>query len=196
MATNTSAPWAEPVLLTTEDLAALPDDTWRYELVEGRLVRMPPTGFEHSDVGWNLLAALGGFVDSHGLGRVTLPETGFVISRPGEPDTVLAPDIAFVSAARAPEPGSPDWIGFPRLAPDLVVEIASPSQRQPDLAAKALLWLRAGARLVWVIWPRERHVDIWKHGLDVPDAILTEGDQLDGGEILPGFTFPVAHLFR
>ncbi len=138
--------WNEPVAATegratAEDLMARTDDPWRYELVQGRLVRMPPTGYEHGTVALNLLRAIDRFVEANGLGSVSPPETGFLVSHPGEPHTVLAPDLAFVAAARTPVRGSPDWKGFPRLAPDLVVEIASPGQGRPELAAKARLWL-------------------------------------------------------
>jgi Uma2 family endonuclease len=201
MLSDASAPWAEPVAATeagatAEDLIARADDTWRFELVQGRLVRMPPTGYEHGNVALNLLRAVDGFVEANGLGSVSPPETGFLLSRRGEPDTVLAPDLAFVSAARTPVRGSPDWKGFPRLAPDLVVEIASPSQGQLELAAKARLWLSAGVRLVWIVWPVIHQIDVWQPGADEPAYALEETDQLEGGDVLPGFTCPVARLFR
>ena len=193
MAPDVLAPWAEPVLLTADDLLAHADHPWRYELVEGRLVRMPPTGYEHGNVALNLLRAIDTAVRD--LGRVSPPETGFLVSRPGEPDTVLAPDLAFISAARIPQPGSRDWKGFPRLAPDLVVEIALPTQRPPELAVKARRWLAAGVRLVWVVWHATRQVDAWHPGSDVPSVTLDEMGELDGHEVLPGFTYPVAELF-
>jgi len=201
MLRDASAPWAEPVAATetgatAEDLIARAGDTWRYELVQGKLVRMPPTGYEHGNVALNLLRAVDGFVEANGLGRVSPPETGFLVSRPGEPDTVLAPDLAFVSAARTPVRGSLDWKGFPRLAPDLVVEIASPSQGQPELAAKARVWLKAGVRLVWIVWPVIHRVDVWQPGVDEPTDTLEDTDQLEGGDVLPGFTCAVARLFR
>ena len=201
MLSDASAPWAEPVAATeagatAEDLIARADDTWRYELVQGKLVRMPPTGYEHGHVALNLLRAVDGFVEANGLGSVSPPETGFLLSRPDEPDTVLAPDLAFVSAARTPVRGSPDWKGFPRLVPDLVVEIASPSQGQPELAAKARVWLSAGVRLVWIVWPVIRRVDVWQPGSDEPAYTLEETDQLEGGDVLPGFTCAVDRLFR
>jgi Uma2 family endonuclease len=193
MLPDTVAPWAEMVLDTADDLSALRDDAWRYELVQGRLVRMPPTNYEHSHVGMKLLVALHSFAELHGLGEVTMAETGFLLSRPNEPDTVLAPDIAFLSASRVPTPGSPDWKGFPRLAPDLVVEIASPSQGRSEMAVKTRLWLAAGVRQVWVVWPAARQVDVWEPDRDTPTS-LTDRDQLDGGSVLPGFTCPLAHI--
>lgn len=185
----------EPALLTAEDLMALPDGAWRYQLIRGRLVRMSPTSFEHSDVCGTLYVALRNFVDGRGLGRVSLPETGYLVSHPGEPDTVLAPDLAFVAASRAPARGSADWKGFPRLAPDLVVEVASPSQHRPEMPAKARLWLSVGTRLVWVVRPQAREVDIWRLGADTPLATIGAGSNLDGEDVLPGFVLPVARLF-
>ena len=195
MPPDTLAPWADTVLLSAEDLMARADDSWRYELVEGRLVRMPPSGYEHSNVAGNLFMALRSFVDAYELGTVTLPETGFLLSRPDEPDTVLAPDLAFVSAARVPVRGSQDWKGFPRLAPDLIVEIASPGQGRREMAAKARVWLRAGVRLVWVVWPATHQVDVWQMEADAPAVTVEETEQLEGGEILPGFVYPVARPF-
>src|SRR5579864_8519757 len=101
---ETLAPWAEPVLMTAEELLRLPDDEWRYELVEGRLVRMSPTGGRHGRIVMALLRAVDRFVEEQRLGEVIPPETGFCISPEGGPDTVLAPDLAFVRAGREPDP--------------------------------------------------------------------------------------------
>ena len=188
-------PWAEPVLLTADDLKALPENVWRYELVHGRLVRMPPTGFQHGTIGSRLVSALENFVDAHALGRVTAAETGFLLSQPDEPDTVLAPDVAFISADRVPTPDTPDWTGFPRLAPDLVVEIASPGQHRPEMAIKANTWLAAGVRLVWVVWPSTQQVEIWEPDREPAMRTLMKSDELDGGTVLPGFTFPISRLW-
>lgn len=194
MALDALAPWAEPVLYTAEDLQALEGEHWRYELVQGRFVRMPPTNLEHSDICGSLYLALRAHVDAHSLGRVTMPETGFILSDPGDADTVLAPDLAFVEAGRVPDSGSDVARTFPRLAPDLVVEVASPRQHRPEMAAKAKLWLSAGSGAVWVIWPTVREVDVWLSGRLA--AITLRGDDvLDGAEILPGFTLPIAHLW-
>jgi Uma2 family endonuclease len=188
------APWAEPVLFTARDLATLPDDARRYELVEGKLVQMPPTGFEHGSLATKIISILDAFVRDRHLGRVVASETGFLLSQPGEPDTVLAPDAAFVAAARIPPPGSPDRQGFARLAPDLVVEIASPNQRQREMSAKARHWLAAGTRIVWIVWPSSQQVDVWRQKRDTPTT-LSIGDEIDGEDVLPGFTCPLSVLF-
>lgn len=195
MARDAAAPWAEEVLVTAQDLMALSGETGRYELVQGRLVRMPPTGLEHGALALRLGSALLRFVDQDGFGLVTGAETGFLLSRPGAPDTVLAPDIAFIAANRVPAAGSADWTQFPRLTPDLVVEIASPSQHRPEVAIKAEVWLDAGVRLLWVVWPGTRQVDVWRPDRAVQCATLEGEDLLDGHSVLPGFTFPIAHLW-
>ena len=188
--TETLAPWAELVLMTAEELLQLPDDEWRYELVEGRLVRMTPTGGKHGRVVMALLLAVGRFVEEQRLGEVFPAETGFWISREGGPDTVLAPDLAFVRAGREPDPGAE---GYPRLAPDLVAEIASPSQGREEMAAKARWWLSAGVRLVWIVLPEARTVEVWRDGKLA--RIITPEEELSGEEVLPGFVYPITHLF-
>lgn len=204
MTRNTLAPWAEPVSaeehqglvrMTANELLALGDAGQGYELVEGVLVKMSSTGGGHGDLAQDLGWALRGWVKPRGLGRVVAAETGFVISQPGQPDTVLAPDTAFVRAERLPSRDTPEWDGFWRLAPDLVAEVASPSQTSHEIAAKARVWLTAGARLVWVIWPARRQVDVWQPGSDQPVATLNISDALDGIDVLPGFTYALVELF-
>jgi Uma2 family endonuclease len=200
MARAAVAPWAEATpetsrLMTAADLLRLPDSARGYELVDGRLVRMSPTGSGHGARAAKPITALGNFVDEHHLGRVISSGAGFLISQPGEPDTVLAPDAAFVRADRVPREISPDWEGYWRLAPDLVVEIASPSQSRAELAAKARKWLSAGTRLLWVVWPLSRQVDVWRADADAPVTPLGLEDDLDGLDVLPGFTYAVGSLF-
>ncbi|MGH2517938.1 MAG: Uma2 family endonuclease [Ktedonobacterales bacterium] len=195
----TFAPWGELVPgvgpMTADELLQRPEYETGYELVEGRLIRVPPAGMEHGDLGLELGSALRGYVRTQNLGRVFAAETGFTLNRPGEPDVVLAPDCAFVRTDRLPDKGSADWKGFARLAPDLVVEIASPSQYAPELAEKARLWLAAGTRLAWVVWPSTRHVDVWLPGGELPAQSLGPADSLDGRDVIPGFTYSVASLF-
>jgi Uma2 family endonuclease len=190
MVTDTIAPWAESAPLTAEILQLMPDDGWRYELVQGRLVRMPPTGYEHGRVTATLLARLHHCVEQNSAGVVLGSETGFLLSREGDADTVLAPDAAFIAAARVPGGRTP---GFLRLAPDLVCEVASPGQTRPQLEAKARLYLQAGVRLVWVLWPDTRTVDVWHVGAG-PET-MDEGALLTAGEVVPGFACPVRTLF-
>ncbi|HST89218.1 MAG TPA: Uma2 family endonuclease [Ktedonobacterales bacterium] len=110
-------------------------------------------------------------------------------------ETALIPDVAFACAERLAPLGSAEAQGIPRLAPDLVAEVVSPSQFRPEMAAKARLYLDSGVRLVWIIWPRARQVDVWRPGADSPVATLGITDSLNGFDILPGFTHPLADLF-
>ncbi len=194
--TTPRAPWAEPVPghdhMTAEELWALPEDGWLYELVEGRLMRMRPPGGTHGEVAANLLVALGSFVQQHHLGRVLAAETGFQLG----PNTVRAADVAFVSAARVPARDDAQRHRYWRLAPDLVGEVASPSQSRADMEETAQAWLAAGTKLVWVAWPQAQQVDVWLP-VDTTRPAITLGmsDALDGDGVLPGFTYAVAELF-
>jgi Uma2 family endonuclease len=153
MAQNTLAPWAEGVPgvgpMTVDELLALPVDGWRYELVEGRLVRMPGSGGEASTIAMNLAAALWNFVASQRLGRVTGQDGTYDLTQPGDPEeTALVPDVAFVRADRVPSRTSPEYAKAWRLAPDLVAEVVSPSQFRPEMRDKvAVPGRRRAARL-------------------------------------------------
>jgi Uma2 family endonuclease len=194
------APWAEPVPdapypMTVDQLMALPDDGWTYELVEGRLVRMAPSGGGASSMGMQLGASLTAFVQARGLGRVTGADDEYVLSVAGQPDTSLAPDLAFVRSEHVPARRSPEWDRPWHVAPDLAVEIASPNQFRPEMATKATVYLAAGVRLVWIIWPKVQQVDVWRPGSNQPVEKLGLSDMLDGLDVVPGFTFPIQDLF-
>ena len=139
------APWAEAVRTTgrfsVDDLAALPDDGWQYELVEGVLIRMPPSGYEASNVAARLLARLGVFAADNALGAVSGADGGYRLDPARPRDTELVPDVAFVRADRVPPCGSPEYAKALRLAPDLAVEVASPFQTAEGLATKASVCL-------------------------------------------------------
>jgi Uma2 family endonuclease len=181
--------------MTVKDLACLSDEIRGYELVEGRLVKAMPTGGGHGTIGMKLGGRLELFVEEHHLGSVLSAETGFDLSQLGYPNTVLAPDLAFVRTERLPDRTSAEWDEYWQLAPDLVVEIASPTQYRPEMAAKARRWLVAGVRLIWVVWPRYRQVDVWRIGADDPVAVLSVGETLEGLDVVPGFACPVSRLF-
>jgi len=197
------APWAEAVPgaqypMTADDLLALSDDAWQYELVDGRLVRMAPTGLEHLDITERLYDALHAFVVARGLGRVSLPNTGFRLSAPGAPEVVVSPDVAYISAERIqqlPPRGAPARKRYLALAPDIAAEMVSPDQYHPEMAKKAQLYLKKGVHLVWNIWPDQQQVDVWRPGSDVPINTLGAGETMDGLDVLPGFSLPVADLF-
>lgn len=175
-------------LITADELMRMPDDGYRYELVEGRLIKMPPPKPRHGNVATNLYP-LHQFVRTRGLGIVFLSEVGFKLA--SNPDTVRAPDVAFIRQERLPATGLPDsyWPG----APDLAVEVVSPDDRMSKVRAKANEWLRYGAGLVWVIDPDDRVVIEFRPG-HAP-VTLTADQDLDGRDIVPGFRLRVAELF-
>lgn len=202
MKQDTLAPWAEPVSdapfpMTTDEMLALPDDGWMYELVEGRLVRMPTGGGEASVIATNLVTEIGLFLRTQKLGRITGADGTYDLTQPGDTyETALVPDVAFVRMDRLPERTSPEFAKAWQLAPDLVAEIVSPSQYRPEMAAKAKRYLEAGVRLVWIIWPKYQQVDVWQSGAEEPVATLKPGDALDGLDVLPGFMYPLSDLFE
>jgi len=191
------APWAEVVPgvgpLTMADYLAYPaNDGYQYELVDGVLVRMAGTRPEAGDATRALLFPLAAYVAAHGLGVVTLPDEVYDFERTGQPNTGLLPDVGFYDASRASQVTPHEPRPF---APDLAAEVAGGSQRQADMDAKARRYLRGGTALVWVVWPERRQVDVWHRDDHAPVGTLGDGDQLDGLDVVPGFTLPVARLF-
>jgi Uma2 family endonuclease len=191
------APWAEivpgaPYPMTIQDLLDWPDDDgYRYELVEGVLVRMAGSGFDATTLGLELGAELRNYVRPRRLGRVTGADGVYKFSGA---ETGLLPDVGFIEAAkvaliadrRRPIP----------FAPDLAVEVASPEQKPDDMAAKARTYLDGGTRLVWIVWPEREQVDVWRAGRTVgPVVALSGSDTLDGEDVVPGYSYPVASVF-
>ncbi|MBI4578884.1 MAG: Uma2 family endonuclease [Planctomycetes bacterium] len=163
-------------------------DIGRCELIQGELLRMSPGGFEHGTVAMEIGSYLADHVRRHKLGIVTAAETGFRIAR--NPDTVRAPDAAFVAAARV---SAIPRRGFFEGAPDLAVEVVSPDDRWSEVTAKVTGWLQAGAKMVWVVDPPNRTIAVYAASADV--RILREQDTLDGGDIIPGLRIPVRDVF-
>lgn len=167
----------------------------RTELIRGRLVVREPAGYRHGDIAVRITVEIALFLRRdqadraalHPLGDVLAAETGFTLQR--NPDTVRAPDVAFVSYHRRPI----DQRGFAELAPDLVVEVLSPNDRPLDVLRKVADWLNAGSSLVWVIDPMRRVARVYKD--DGGEEIVSESSSLNGDAILPGFTLPLANLF-
>ncbi len=192
------APWAEIVPnmppMTVDELHAIPDDGWTYELIKGVLVRMPLSSGGASNMGLLLGAELTVYVKTQGLGRVTGEQGGYRLDPAHPRETELGPDYAFVRADRVPSRTSPDYFKAWQLAPDLAIEVVSENQYAPGMAAKAKTYLSFGTRLVWVIWPRYERVDVWHPGDETPTALGID-DTLDGEDVVPGFTYPIADLF-
>jgi Uma2 family endonuclease len=174
--------------ITTADELLLVPDLGRCELVRGRLIMMTPAGFRHGRVAASLTAALEDFVSKGGLGVVTAAETGFQIER--DPDTVRAPDVAFLRAERVP---AEEPAGFFPGAPDLAVEFLSPDDRASEVNAEVEQWLDAGCGAVWVVDPQNRTVTV-HHSADRLE-VLRSRDVLAGGSVLPGFSLPLEKIF-
>ena len=176
-------------LLTADDLLRLSSEGVCGELIRGALSETMPAGLRHGQIVVRLAARLHNFVDSKKLGVLAASDSGVWLER--DPDTVREPDVAFFSAEKIPLDA--DIPGYAEVAPDLVVEIVSPTDRLVAVNDKALMWLRYGVRLVWVVRPEERLVDVHRDGHRA--ATLTEGDALDGLDVLPGFSCPVGEVF-
>lgn len=176
-------------VVTADELFRLPDDGYRYELVKGELRKMTPAGFDHGAIIMNLGAPLSAHVRSNNLGVVCGAETGFRLA--SDPDTVRAPDIAFVRRDRIPASGRP--VGFWPGAPDVAVEVLSPGDTVFEVDQKVAAWLTAGATAVWVVNPQRRTVTV--HRATGAPRTLSEQDTLDGEDIVPGFRLSVADVF-
>jgi len=175
--------------VTAEQLLRMPEDGCRYELVAGELRKMTPSGWKHGDVGGRLHALLGRHVLQDELGKIFFAETGFLLTR--DPDTVRAPDIAFIHKDHLPTelPEEAFWPG----APDLAVEVVSPGDTFGEVDEKVQAWLDAGARMVWVVNPQGRNVTVYRSATDV--KTLTPSDELSGEDVVPGFACRVGEIF-
>jgi Uma2 family endonuclease len=175
--------------MTAEDLLNLPDDGKVYELERGVLICMSPASPRSNVISVKVIRRLGDFVESHQLGEVGGSEGGFELT--SDPDTVRAPDIWFVRAERVPPGGMPDE--FFKGAPDIAGEVLSPSDRPGALLKKVGEYLEAGARLVWVLFPKTRTAIVYRADGTVT---LVDGDGvIDGEDVLPGFTLRLRDVF-
>ena len=175
-------------LITADELLLMPDDGYRYELVRGELAeKMPPPGDLHGDVSGRFALELGRYSEDNDYG-VIRDNAGFQLE--ADPDTVRAPDVAWISPGRV-EGLSP---GYRFMAPDLAVEIKSPSDTPRMVAERAQMWLDFGSKEVWYGDPETTTVTRYRPGLQ--PEVLTEDDVLDGGDLLPRFSIEVWRLFR
>lgn len=176
--------------LSAEAFYGLPeeDDGYREELVAGQVIREPMPGFVHGATEVRISRRVAEHAERHGLGEV-VTEAGFVLQR--NPDTVRGPDVAFVSAARLD--AWRDRGPYVEGAPDLAVEVRSPSNTRREMQKKVEEYLAAGGREVWVVDPDARRITVHRPG--EPPHELGPDDTLDGGDLLPGLTVPVAELF-
>ena len=176
-------------MITAEQLLAMPDDGHRYELIEGELHMMSPAGSRHGRITMRMGSMLEQHVRANQLGAVYAAETGFLVAR--NPDTVRAPDVAFVGKRKLDPTGDID--GYLPLAPDLAVEVVSPNDSSTFVEAKAQMWLEAGTAMVLVVDPATRTVRVYrtKDSIDV----LTESDELDASAVVAGWKLAVGEFF-
>lgn len=174
-------------LVTAEELEKFSDD-YRYELVEGRLIRMSPVGYQHGVIVVGFSSLLHRHVKARHLGAVTT-ELGCRLA--SDPDTVRAPDIAFIRRERIP---SPDPRGFWQGAPDLAVEVLSPDDRASEVRAKVAQYLERGVRIVLVVDPDDTTVTVHRR-LSAPVTIGTD-DELDLDDVVHGFRCSVREVFE
>ncbi len=185
----TTTTTTEAKLLTVDDLLRLSSEGVRGELIRGVLCETMPTGQVHGKIVTRLVTRMGAFVEPRGLGTLVASDSGVWLER--DPDTVREPDIAFTSVEELPLDA---WnTGYAETVPDLVVEVVSPSDSRREIHDKAHMWLNHGVRLVWVVQPESRTVDVYRPDEEI--ATLGEQDALDGLDVLPGFTCDVSAVF-
>ena len=173
---------------TAEELLQMPDDGFRYELVEGELREMSPSGLEHSRIAMLIGSSLAVHVRKHRLGVVCGADGGFLLGR--DPDTVRAPDGAFVSAARFVR-----TVKYFPGAPDLAIEVVSPNDRWSEIDEKTAEYLRAGARAVVIVDPEKQVVRIYRQsGKDV--IASTAETMLEVDDVVPGWKLPLTEVFE
>lgn len=175
---------------TAQELFELPDDGKRYELVRGELREMAPAGARHRRAAMRLGSLLDQHTAAEMLGIVLAAETGFRISR--NPDTVRAPDVSFVSREHVPPGGLLE--GYWDLAPDLAVQVVSPSDTAAGIQSKVQMWLETGVLLVWVVYPDTRSVVAYESLKEISTFTIEDG--LSGGSVMPGFECKVSEIFE
>ena len=176
-------------LITAADLLRLYSEGVRGELIRGELYETMPSGQEHGEIAMQIGRLLLNFAAPRRLGRVIGSDAGVWLER--DPDTVREPDVAFFAADKMP-PGE-TVSGYAEAVPNLVVEIASPSNSAREVRDKARMWLSFGVCIVWVVYPDARSVEL--HTGDGGRRMLAESDTLDGGDVLPGFSCRVGDIF-
>jgi Uma2 family endonuclease len=183
-------------LYTAEELWELSHSTeyldMRLELSEGRLIVMSPAGWKHGGIALTLGRMVGDFVDDHSLGVTTAAETGFILYKNPDPrgkDTVRAPDVGFVTAARVPA-DLPD--GYVPFAPDLAIEVISPNDDADEVDQKVREYLKYGTRAVWLFFPKTRTAAVYTPTTYTP---IEPDGEIDGGDILPGFKLRLVDVF-
>lgn len=177
-------------LVTAEELERMPDDPLnRYELVEGRLVRMSPVSFDHARIVARLIFLLQRHLDGTRLGLV-VTEMGFTLA--SNPDTVRAPDIAFLRSDRLPARGTR---GFPEQSPDAVIEVLSPDDRTSEMRRKVAEYLATGVAMVVVIDSKDATATMFRP-IPPPVTLRDENDILDMDHVIAGFRCRLREIFE
>lgn len=175
-------------LTTADELLAMGGDA-DFELWEGVLKEVSPSSVKTGLIRIRISSVMNAHVEAHRLGYVTDSETGFILN--SNPHTVVAPDVGFFRPDRYPE-DYPEQ-GFYPMAPDLAVEVISPTDERADIQKKQQLYARAGVPLVWWVDPQARTVTV--HRLGQNPEVLDESMTLDGENVVPGFSLPVERIF-
>jgi len=165
-------------------------DGSRLELVKGVLIVLSPAGSEHGRIASRILIRLGNHVETNNLGETFAAETGFLIA--SDPDTVRAPDAAFVSHEKMSS--VEETSAYLPLAPDLVVEVVSPNDSSSDVEAKAQEWLAAGSLIVLVADPKNETVRIYRSRSEI--RVLHTGESFSSGEVCHNWQLAVDDVFR
>lgn len=178
-------------LMTAEEFMLLPEPTdgRKQELVRGEVITMFPPNWEHGEIAGNVHFAIKMYLLGNPIGRVTV-EGGAVVDR--EPDTVRGPDVSYMSKERMPLDKRMN--AYAEGAPDLCVEVLSPSNTRANIREKLTEYFGGGAKLVWVIDPEDRSTTVYRNAQE--GRVLHQGTTIDGGDVLPNFTCPVADFFK
>jgi len=175
-------------LMTAEELFEWVNGR-RGELIKGEFIEMSPSGGTHGKLSSRIARILGNFIEENNLGESFGAETGFILFR--DPDTVRAPDFAFISKDRLSL--IEEFDKFISIPPDLAVEIISPHDRWPDVEDKISDYFSAGVSLVWIINPKPQAVQVYRSPSQI--SLLSGADVLQGDDVLPGFSIPVERIF-
>ena len=171
---------------TLEDLMRMPEDGYKYELVDGEIIASP-TGVYHSAVSAQIIHLLKSFLEEHPMGTVMTPDVG--INFPG--GNLRSPDVTFVKTEKLP--GGLPPRGFGDFVPDLAVEVLSPSDNRREMADKIGEYIECGVPLIWLVDPDDKSVTIFRSLTDVQR--LESSDTISGEPVLPGFSCPVSRFF-
>ncbi len=175
-------------LMTAEELMELPDDGFRYELINGELEKMPPPGSPHGRIAFQLSVYLGQFILEHGLGQGF---TGIGFKLTSNPDTVLAPDLAFLADENFAKGRDTEgyWLG----PPDLAVEVLSPSDRPGKVKQRISRWFSLGVKQLWIVDLKHTKVTVYRSPSDA--TTFSGSDYLEAQDLFPGFRLSLDKIF-